>query len=171
VPDVELPVDTYEPIEINLERQGYFFSFSVEYVSAHPELTIDFELSDELLEEFRAYVEGKDFEYSTRLELEFEALRERIADQGKEELFEEALADLEAIAAEDKADDFEESEAYIRRAIKRNILRNKFGERGVYEQVILREDPGIQEALRLLRSSDDYSRLLSGPDVHERDRG
>ncbi len=171
VPDVERPVDTYEPIEINLERQGYFFSFSVEYVSAHPELTIDFELSDELLEEFRAYVEGKDFEYSTRLELEFEALRERIADQGKEELFEEALADLEAIAAEDKADDFEESEAYIRRAIKRNILRNKFGERGVYEQVILREDPGIQEALKLLRSSDDYSRLLSGPDVRERDRG
>lgn len=163
VPDVDLPVEMYEPIEINLERQGLFFSFAVEYATAHPDLGLDFEADDKVLADFKKFVEERKFTYTTPLESEFASLRENVKEEGKEDLFKDALAELERVAVEDKAGDFEKSEPYIRQAIKRTLLRNKFGEKGVYEQVILKEDPAVLEALTLLRSKDEYVRLLSGP--------
>jgi carboxyl-terminal processing protease len=165
VPDVDVPVELYEPIEINLERQGLFFSFAVQFTAEHPEVGLEFEVDDHVLGDFKKYVAERDFTYTTPLESEFEALRASVKEQGKEELFADALAQLEKVAQEDKADDFEQSESYIREALKRTVLRNKFGEKGVYEQVILKDDPAVTEALNLLRSKEEYSRLLSGPDV------
>ncbi len=163
VPDVDLPVELYEPIEINLERQGLFFSFAVQVTTEHPDVGLDFEVDDHVLADFKKYVEEKNFTYTTPLESEFAALRENVKEEGKEDLFADALAELEQVAKEDKAGDFAKSEVYIRQAIKRTVLRNKFGEKGVYEQVILKDDPAVIEALNLLRSKDEYTRLLSGP--------
>jgi carboxyl-terminal processing protease len=163
VPDIELPIELYETIEINLERQGLFFAYAVDYVAGHPDLTLDFEVDDEVLRSFREFVESKDFSYTTRLETEFETLRERVTEQGKDDLFATVLDELDSLADADKADDFEESDDYIRQALKRTILRNKFGERGVYEQVILKDDPAILEALNVVRSKDEYKRLLTDP--------
>ena len=162
VPDVDLPVELYEPIEINLERQGLFFSFAVQFVSEHPDVSTNFEVDDHVLDDFRKYIEERGFTYTTPLEAEFEALREKVAEQNKTELFTPALDRLGELAREDKANDFEASEKYIRQAIKRTVLRNKFGEAGVYEQVILQDDPSVLEALKLLRSKEEYVRLLSG---------
>jgi carboxyl-terminal processing protease len=172
VPDVDLPLELYEPIEMNLERQGLFFSYAVPYVAAHPDLTLDFEVSDEILADFKRFITEKDFTYSTALEVDLQDLKEKIADEHKDSLFADAIARLEEASRQDKADDFEISREYIRSALKRTIIRNKFGERGVYEQVILKEDPGIKEALRLLRSKDQYQKLLSGPAAKAKtDRG
>jgi carboxyl-terminal processing protease len=173
VPDVEVATDLYETIEINLERQGLFFSYAVQYVAEHPDLTLPFEVTDDLIADFRAYMEAEEFSYSTGLEVEIDSLKATITEQGKDEVFADALALLEAAAAEDKADDFEVSLDYIRQALKRTIIRNKFGERGVYEEVILKDDPSIQEALQILHSREEYSRLLS-PEAQEKaatDRG
>lgn len=166
VPDIELELDPYEPIEINLDRQGLFFSFAVDYVSTHSDLTLDFEVTPVILSDFESYIEGKEFTYSTPMELQINSLRESVSDQGKDEIFSDALATLDASASGDKEDDFTESTEYISRSLKRHILRNKFGERGVYEQVILKEDPSILKALEVLKSDDEYKRLLSGPDTH-----
>jgi carboxyl-terminal processing protease len=165
VPDVDLPVELYEPIEINLERQGLFFSFAVQFVADHPDLPLEFEVDDHMLNDFRKYIEEKKFTYTTRLESEFQELGKSVAEQGKDSLFKDALARLEELAETDKADDFDESREYIRQALQRTVLRNKFGERGVYEQVILKEDPAVLEALKVIRSKDDYSKLLTGPSV------
>lgn len=163
VPDVDLPVELYEPIEINLERQGLFFSFAVQYASEHPNVGLDFEADDKVLGDFKKYIADRDFKYTTPLETEFSTLRDDVKEEGKEELFADALAQLEKVAHDDKENDFDRSEKYIRQAIKRTVLRNKFGEKGVYEQVILKEDPAVSEALNLLRSKDEYTKLLSGP--------
>lgn len=163
VPDVDLAVELYEPIEMNLERQGLFFAYAVRYVAEHPDLTLDFEVTEAILADFRAYMKEREFTYSTSLELEIEALSEKIKEDGKETLFSDALAQLQQMAAKDKEDDFEISRDYIRQALKRTIIRNKFGERGVYEEVILKEDPAIKEALQVLRSKEQYEKLLTGP--------
>jgi carboxyl-terminal processing protease len=164
VPDIELELEPYEPIEINLDRQGLFFSFAVEYVSSHPEIKMSFEVTPELLASFEEYALGKDFTYSTPMELEIKSLRERVSEQGKDDIFTNALAQLDESATGDKSDDYAESAEYIARSLKRHILRNKFGERGVYEQVILKQDPSILKALEVLKSDEEYKRLLSGPE-------
>jgi carboxyl-terminal processing protease len=163
VPDVDLALELYEPIEMNLERQGLFFAYAVRYVSDHPDLTLEFEVTGETLADFQKYMTERGFTYSTSLELEIEALAKKIKEDGKEDIFAGALLQLEEMAAKDKANDFETSRDYIRQALKRTIIRNKFGERGVYEQVILKEDPAIKEALQVLRSKEQYQKLLSGP--------
>jgi carboxyl-terminal processing protease len=163
VPDVDLPLELYEPIEMNLERQGMFFSYAVPYVAAHPDLTLDFEVTDDILNDFKRFIAEKNFTYSTALELDLQDLKDKVAKEHKDSLFADALAQLEDAARRDKEDDFDQSRDYIRQALKRTIIRNKFGERGVYEEVILKEDPGIKEALRVLRSKDQYQKLLTGP--------
>lgn len=173
VPDIDLAVELYEPIEMNLERQGLFFNYAVDYVTAHPDITLDFEVDDAALADFNKYIASKNFTYVTQLEVELDSLKSHVKEQHKEEIFAPAVAQFEKLVAEDKADDYETSAKYIREALKRNIIRNKFGERGVYEQVILKEDPAIQEAMKVLKSKDQYTKLLSGPDQKKQksDRG
>jgi len=148
---------------MTLERQGLFFAYAVPYVAAHSDLTLDFVVTDDILADFKRFLKEKHFTYSTALEVDLDDLKEKVAEEHKDSLFADALARLDLAAERDKEDDFDISRDYIRQALQRTIIRNKFGERGVYEQVILKEDPAIQEALRVLRSKEQYQKLLSGP--------
>jgi carboxyl-terminal processing protease len=61
-PDLEFEPETYTDLQRNLERESLFFEFAVEFSKTNsvPE---DFRVTDEILDEFKAYIDGKDFEY------------------------------------------------------------------------------------------------------------
>jgi len=161
VPDVEVDRETWKPIEINLERRSMFFNFAVEYIAAHPDIKPDFEVSDELLQEFRSYIKDKDFSYKSALQIALEELKETITDEDKEPLFESSLADMDDLVEQEKVSDFDRSEDYIRRAVKREIVSAVFGERGVYEQVLFKSDKTLHKAAEILTQPGEYARLIS----------
>jgi carboxyl-terminal processing protease len=160
-PDVEVERELWQPIEINLERRSMFFNFAVEFVAANPEIKPDFEVTDEILNDFRTFVDESDFTYKSALQIALEDLQETVTEEDKEALFEKSIEGMEALVEEEKTADFERSESYIRRAIKREIVSSVFGERGVYEHILFKSDKTLLKAAEILTQPEEYGRLMS----------
>ncbi len=160
-PDVEVERERWKPIEINLERKSVFFNFAVEYVAAHPGLQADFEVSDEMLDEFRDFMRESDFTYRSALQIALEDFQETVTEEDKESLFEKSLANMDALVEAEKEADFDRSRAYIKRAIKREIVSSVYGERTVYEQILFKTDKTLLRAAGILSQPGEYTRLIS----------
>jgi carboxyl-terminal processing protease len=161
IPDVEVDRELWKPIEINLERQSMFFDFAVKYVADHPDLTEDFEVTDEMVEQFRQFVRDKEFDYTSTLEAAYEDLLKTIEQEEKSEVFGPILDSMKARVELEKQADFDRSIDYIRRTIKREIVASIAGERGVYRHVILPTDKTIRRAIEILQSDGEYTRQMT----------
>ncbi len=159
VPDIEIPAETWRPIEINLYRNSMFFNFAVDYVAKHPDVKPTVEVNDEIIDQFKTFIKEKDFHYTSALEASIENLEETINKEEKQDLFAGMLDSLRVVAAEEKEKDFDLSKDYIGKTIKRDIVSAIAGERGVYEEIVLKVDPGVQKAIEIL-SSNEYSNLI-----------
>ena len=121
----------------------------------------DFEITAELLEEFRTYLKDQEFTYKSALQIAVEDLHETVTEEDKESVFEESLTGMEALVAAEKEVDFDRSNKYIKRAIKREIVSAVFGERGVYEQLLFKTDKTLLKAAEILSQPGEYSRLIT----------
>jgi len=161
IPDIELDRPIWKPIEINLYRKSLFFDFAVKHVSEHPDVKPDMTVSDEIVEDFRAFTKVKEFDYTTSLQAALNDLKEKITESEKDDMFADALAELEALIEKEKEQDFDESIDYIKRTIKREIVASIAGERGVYEEVLLKTDKTVLKAVEILQSPGDYTSLIT----------
>ena len=161
VPDVTVERETWKPIEFNLERKSMFFDFAVEYVADHPETRPEFEVTDDVIKKFRAFLKEKEFSYKSTLQVALEEMEEKVNEEDRNEVFESSLADLRNLVDAEKVRDFDHSIEYIKRALKREIVSSIAGERGVYEQIVLKQDKAVEKALEILTSPNEYSRLIA----------
>ncbi len=160
VPDVICQPEKLGPIEINLERKQLFFDFAVEYISKHPEITRDFEVADEIVAEFREFLEKKEFTYKTYVEMQLDTLEKTIIAQDRTELYSQYIEGFKKTVDQEKESDLDKSLEYIKKGIKRDILRNKFGDAAVYEESFTRTDSCIRKAIEILGSKDNYTSIL-----------
>jgi len=160
VPDIDVERDKWYTIEMNLERQQVFFDFAVKYTSEHPEVGRDFVVTDEILGDFKAFMKEKEFDYKTALEVSLDEMKEVVKDEEKEEIFSGSLEELEQLIETEKDHDFQRSRDYIKRSIKREIMTKLYGQRGLYEEIILKTDPAVTEAFELIRDDQEYTRVI-----------
>ena len=161
IPDVEVDRELWKPIEINLERKSMFFDFAIKYVAEHPDVKPDLVVTDEVVDQFKKFLKEKEFDYKTSLQVALEKFQEEIESDGSKEQFAGSIENLETLIANEKANDFDESLDYIKRNIKREIVSSIAGERGVYEEIVLKTDQTVLKALDIIKSKDEYSTLLS----------
>jgi carboxyl-terminal processing protease len=161
VPDIEIKdKEIFTPLEINLERQQMFFDFAVSYLADHKELSQTFEVTDQMVSEFKDFLKKKNFTYRTALEIQVDSLEKTIKAQEDGLRYQETLNNLKKLLGEDKEKDFDKSLSYIKRSIKRDILNSLYGEKAVYEQVLLKDDPYVKKALEILTTKDKYLTIL-----------
>ena len=160
VPDVVCEQEELKPIEINLERQQVFFDFAVEYISKNKDITRDFEVTDEILAKFREFLKEKNFTYRTYVEMQLDTLEKTIKAQEKTELYSSQIDAMKNTIEQEKKLDFDKSLDYIKDAIKRDVLRNKFGETAVYEESLTKTDLCVRKAIEILTSKNKYTSLL-----------
>lgn len=169
LPDVELEhEDIYRPIELALERKGTFFNFAVKKYAADPDMTVDFEVTDEMIGEFKDFMKEKEFTYKTSLEYSLNELKEAISEEEKDSLYMPALGEFEELITREKEEDFANSSDYIKKAIRREITSKIAGQHGVYEEIILKTDKTILEAIKLLQDHEEFTRVLESG--HDRDQ-
>ncbi len=161
VPDIEIERETWKPIDINLWRQSMFFDFAVKYVAEYPEVKPSLEITDEIVEEFRQYIKDREFDYKSTLEAAMEELQESITSEGNDSLFTGMIDSLQKLVKLEKAQDFNRSLDYIRKTIKREVVAAIAGQRGVYENVVLKTDKAILKAVEILTTPGEYSELIS----------
>lgn len=161
-PDVEIDRDTWQIIEINLERQQMFFDFAVKYVADHPDVDIaTLKIDDEIIAQFKDFLKEKEFSYESALELAMDDFKKSIAEEDKEAEFEGSLNEISDLVEQEKSHDFEKSIDYVKKAIKREIVQSVGGERGYYEDILLKDDKAIRKAIDILDTPGDYGRLLT----------
>ncbi len=161
LPDVEIAQDPFlTPLEINLERKSMFFDFAVKFMVSHPNVDRNMVIDDEIVKQFNSYLEGRDFSYKTSLEVSLDKIRDMVKKEKKDTLFDPAIKEFEDQIKKEKEANFASSLDYIKRAIRREIVAKISGERGVYEDVILKTDPGILQAISLVKNPEEYAKHL-----------
>jgi carboxyl-terminal processing protease len=161
VPDIDVDAETWKPIEINLERKSMFFDFAIKYVTTHPDLNIEsFEATPAVLTEFRQFLKENDFSYKSALQVSLEDMEKTVNDEARSDVFEKAISEMHVLVEQEKDRDFEGSLDYIKRAIRREIISSVAGERGVYEQIVLKHDKTVERALEILKNPGEYSKLI-----------
>ncbi len=160
VPDVVVEDEMWKPIEYNLVRKNMFFEYAIEYATKHKNTPKDFEVTDQIVNDFRNYLKEKQFDYKTGLELDLEKFEATAKEMEKGALFANDIKEMKALIEKEKIKDFDASIDYIRQSIKREILRSEYGERGIYEQITMKEDKHVRQALELLKDKGKYGSLL-----------
>lgn len=171
VPDVTIAEETWKPIEYNLIRKNLFFEFAVDYTAKHPGIKKDFEVTDQMIQDFGSYIKGRDFTYKTVLELDLDKFVDAAKQEKKSALFDKDIADLRAGIEKEKSKDFDESKGYIRQSIKREFLRALFGESAIYERLTLKEDKDVLKAAELLKDKTKYGTILKPTKKDKENKG
>ena len=161
-PDIKFEPPLLTRLEAELERKGLFFDFAVHYVATHKNAikSPDFEVTDEMIEEFKKFLKEKNFTYKTRSQLVLEQL-DSIAVQ--DSLSEETMKQLEALKVRleaEKEHEFARSLNYIKRAIKRELVSKLFGLKERYKQITLKSDPAIRKAVEIILNDKEYNKYL-----------
>jgi len=159
-PDITVSDEELSPISMNLERLSMFFDFSIKYTNEHPELKPDFQVTDQMLVEFKQFMKDKDFKYKGELEREFDNFKDMVDEAGKSDKFTADFADIDRLIQAEKENEFGESIDYIKKGIKRDILTRMYGESAVYEQIVLKTDPYVKKAVEILGSPKEYTSIL-----------
>ncbi|MCP4633068.1 MAG: S41 family peptidase [candidate division Zixibacteria bacterium] len=161
-PDIEIERQDLSPLMINLERLSMFFDFSVHYTTEHSDLPADFEVDDNMIRDFKEFLKEKDFTYKNALETDLEKLEKTAEDEDKLSLIFPELDQIRAQIDDIKVQEFEESLDHIKRSIKRDILTKLYGERALYEGVILKTDRYVKKAVEVLENKKEYASILKG---------
>lgn len=161
IPDVEVQDPKLNSLEINLERLSLFFDFSIDYTTKHPELTEDFQVTPQLIDDFKLFLKSKDFTYKSELEMSLDKIKETLKETNKTDEYADLIAEFEKHIDLDKQKQLDESRPYLERSIKRDILTKLYGEKAVYRQNVLEGDPYVDKAVDVLTSTKEYSSILS----------
>lgn len=170
VPDVVVEDELWKPIEYNLVRKNMFSEYAIEYATKHKNTPKDFEVTDAIVNDFRSFLKEKAFDYKTGLELDLEKFEATAKEMEKSDLFASDIKEMKQLIEKEKVKDFDASIDYIRQSIKREVLRSEYGERGIYEQITMKEDKHVKQALELLKDKAKYGTLLK-PSKKEDDKG
>jgi carboxyl-terminal processing protease len=160
VPDIDINDQRLNALELNLERLSTFFDFSIKYTNENPGVAEDFEVTPQIIEEFKNFLTEKKFTYKSELESDLEKMEKTIADQKKTDEYVQSIAGIKNQIEIDKQHQFDESLDYIKKSIKRDILTKLYGEKAVYRQVVLNDDPYVKKGIEVLISPSEYVGLL-----------
>ena len=158
-PDVVLPADTATGIVKALLDQNLIFDYATQWTLKHA--TID---SIELFsftewEDFNQFVQTKNFEYESNSEKKLKELRSAAASENYP-----LTADIQALEEKIKAGkkgELAKSKARILHEIEQEIVGRYYFQRGKVRKS-LKNDPEVDEAVKLLNDSSRYKSLLAG---------
>jgi len=87
-PDFEASPEPMTRFRIVLEANGVFTQFATDYVRRHPDITADFDVTPDVLDEFQLYLSGRTIRPAVA---EWSSERDWIANRLKTEIFNQAL--------------------------------------------------------------------------------
>jgi carboxyl-terminal processing protease len=160
-PDIIVESDRFTRYVVELEQGNHFFRFAVNYTAKHPDVPIDFRVGENIVQEFREYLDGQEFDYETAAEFELKRLRDVATDA---EFDPETLTALDMLAERigfEETKDFEKNRDYVVSAIEREILAKMHGTEGRY-RAQLRADTQAQAAIDLLLDDKAFLAALNG---------
>lgn len=162
-PDVKVNEYEISSITISLMQKFLPFSFATQFEKEHPQIPPpdQFTVSDEIFEQFVAYVEKEGLDYTTRCE---ETLQKLKSYAEKEHYFDAISNEYESLVAkfkEHKADDINQHRDEIARILRLEIISRYYYQKGEIISA-LSDDKDIARAIELINQRDNYLAILVG---------
>ena len=166
-PDVEVKTDTIPNIAFYLSASGQdstevMFDYVVDYIAKHPTIApaAEFHLTDADWQEFKERVIQSGFTYDPVSKKQFAELVKTAKFEGYYEEAKPAFDELEKKLNHDVAFALDKHEQVIRQIVEQDIVAAYYYQAGSIEAT-LGFDKQLKEAIRLLKNTDEYKKLLS----------
>lgn len=161
-PDTVVEEKSYAPISFTLVAGNHVFDFATQYFYAHPKISSpsDFQISDQDFEDFKKFLVGKDYDYTTYTEKSLEDFKKYVE---KEAYFEEIKDQLELITSKvnhSKENDLETHKSEIKKILTDEIVSRYYFQEGMIQSG-LKGDRDIANALEYLSSPQKIGTVLA----------
>lgn len=162
-PDIDIPAPPYSQIVMGLISQFMIFDYANHFHRNNPDIPApeSFYISDQIYDDFVAFIESRSFDYTTESERRLQRLKET----AKEELYFESIrAEFEHLTNKlmhNKEEDLVTFRDEISRLLKEEIAARYYFQRG---RVLasLSDDPEVDAGLRLFADLERYRSILNG---------
>ena len=164
-PDVEVKPDSLPNIAFYLagarDSNEVMLNYEVDYIAKHPTIAPakDFALADADYDEFKARVLKADFKYDRETEKYLKDLEKLAKFEG---YYDDAKPEFEALKkklSHNVAKDLDYNKEYIKQLLENEIVAAYYFQAGAIQNS-LRYDKQIKEAVKLLNSPEEYSKIL-----------
>ena len=120
----------------------------------------DFKLSDGEFAEFVAWLQDKDYDYTTRVEKTLDDLIKLSKEEKFNGMVEETIAELKKEIQHNKEKDLLKFQDEIRAALEEDIVSRYYLSKGLIE-ASFDDDAQLQEAIQVLNDPERYNQLLA----------
>jgi carboxyl-terminal processing protease len=172
IPDVKVESEDVSPLSISLITQNVIFDYATKFAYKNPEIESveEFNITDEIYNDFVQFALNDSFTYETRSEMELKELektvkRERYYDRAKDE-----LENLRNKLINDKETDLKAFREEVEEFLRDEIVGRYYYQEGQI-RTNLRDDTQLHKALDVLKNIEQYDSILSPDFVNDRQLG
>ena len=161
MPDIKIKNDEVADITISIIRKRLIFDFATQFQYKNEEIVAveEFEITDEIFNDFISFLEDKEYEYTTATEEALDIFKEITDEEGTTELIENEFKLLLEKIRSNKKNDLQNSKQELKEFLANEIVSRYYYQEGrIIER--LQHDKDIEESLRLLENLDEYESIL-----------
>ncbi len=160
-PDVKVEATYLAPISISLLSKAHIFNYANVYFYAHPSPPTlqQFELTDTEYDEFAAWLNDKNYDYTTKLENAIDKLEENKGQDPMLDKIKDKLDILKKEVAHNKEKDLQTHKMEIKYLLEEEIMGRYYFTRGEIACSIT-HDNDVSKAVALLNDPAKYNSLL-----------
>lgn len=164
MPDIEVKQEKLPNILFYLVRDNLIFDYATQYCLKHPSIPSpqEFKVTDADYNDFKAMVKKADFKYDQQSEKIMKTLKEAAKFEGYLDEAPEEIKALEKKLTHNLDRDLDYFSKDIRSMIADEIIKRYYYTRGGIIQQ-LKDDDGLQAALKILADPVKYKETLSAP--------
>ncbi|MFO8235116.1 MAG: S41 family peptidase [Bacteroidales bacterium] len=162
-PDIKQKSSSLSQLEISLISEQLIFDYATQFSLEKDTIppVSEFEISEDIYQDFKNYIMEKDWEYNTKSEEKLDELIELAKKEKYYELAEENIEELKENLSPDKESDLETFKAPIKSLLEEEIVGRYYYQAGSIE-ARLEEDIQLDKAKEILLDTNLYNDILSG---------
>ena len=160
-PDVEVEQEYMSALSVALVQKFLIFNYATQFVKKHPTIAppSQFEITDEIYDDFRRYLSDKEYNYSTSTEKYLDDLKTIAKEEKYYDEVESDIAALEAKLKTDKSRDLTKYREEISEMLKSEILSRYYYQKGRVEGSLI-HDKDVLKAVEILSDKAQYTKIL-----------
>jgi carboxyl-terminal processing protease len=160
-PDVKLQPAEAHPLTQKLFQDGFIFDYATVYAFNHPKIAEprNFSLSNEDYQQFVTWMKGKNYAYTSNLDIQLKQLTEEAEAENYYTDLKPHIDQIRAKIAENKKNELMLYKDQIKKLLEEDIMARYYLEEGTV-QVGFKYDQELKKASDVLLNQTYYNRLL-----------
>ena len=163
MPDIKIEPEMLKRVVYNIMRDHWDFDFATRYVAQHKDIPSpsEFEITDTIFNEFKAFINPDKFEYDKVCEQQLATLRKTATAEGyMNDSTTAAFDHLEALLKHNLNHDLDLHRRDISYLLKQEIMDRLYYQRGQVECSI-KDDNTLDKAKEMFDKAGEYRRILN----------